>query len=487
MLAAVSGAPSGGGLTSEVAHRIVPPHNVEAEQACLGACLIESDVLDRISEILSGADDFYREAHQDIYTALMALAERNNNIDLITVTNELRNRGRLDACGGVPYLDSLSTLVQSAAHVVTYAQIVADRATERRLQQAGHQIIHIAQDGELMPANKVDRAEELIFAVADRKRTQQLEQIKPILQATFDEMHERFLKKETVTGVATGFRDLDALTSGFQKSNLIIIAARPAMGKTAFCLSMAQNVVLNPQKPGVVALFSLEMSRNELVQRVLCSVSQCNQMDVRKGNLQDQDWIRITRSMNLLADANLFIDDTSGITVLEMKAKARRLQKRSGLDMIVIDYLQLMRGSGKIENRVQEISEISRQLKGLAKELHVPVVALSQVGRGVEARQDKRPGLSDLRESGAIEQDADMVCFLYRDEYYNPQSEDTNVCEVIIAKQRNGPVDTVKLSFMMRWASFYNLDREHRESESSPRSSPAAFTEVPFSMPDDMF
>lgn len=363
------------------------------------------------------------------------------------------------------YLDSLTSLVQSSAHANSYAQIVADKATERRLQRAGNDITRLALQGDVTPANKVDRAEELVFAVADRRRNQQLEQIKATLQITFDEMYERFLKKETITGVSTGFRDLDELTSGMQKSNLIIVAARPAMGKTAFCLSIAKNVVLNRDKPGVVAVFSLEMSRSELVQRVLCSVAQVNQMDVRKGNLREEEWIRVTRGMNQLSEAQLYIDDTPGITVLEMKAKCRRLQKRQGLDLIIIDYLQLMRGSGRIENRVQEISEISRQLKGLAKELLVPVMALSQVSRQVESRQDKRPSLSDLRESGAIEQDADMVCFLYRDEYYNPQTEDTNMCEVIIAKQRNGPVDTVKLSFVKRYASFHNLEREHRDHD----------------------
>jgi replicative DNA helicase len=447
----------------------IPPHDIEAEQACLGACLIDGESLDRVAELLAGAEDFYRESHQDIFQSLLTLAEKNQNLDLITCANQLKAQNKLETCGGVAYLDSLIGLVQSSAHASSYAQIVADKATERRLQRAGNDITRIALQGDLTPANKVDRAEELVFAVADRRRNQQLEQIKPALQQTFDEMYERFLKKEQVTGVSSGFHELDELTAGFQKGNLIIVAARPAMGKTAFCLTVAKNIVLNPQKPGVVALFSLEMSRSELVQRVLCSVAQVNQMDVRKGNLREEQWIRVTRGMNQLSEAPLYIDDTSGITVLEMKAKCRRLQKRFGLDMIIIDYLQLMRGSGKIENRVNEISEISRQLKGLAKELSVPVMALSQVGRQVESRQDKRPSLADLRESGAIEQDADMVCFLYRDEYYNPQTEDTNVAEVIIAKQRNGPVDTVKLSFVNRYASFHNLERGHRDSDAPPR------------------
>jgi len=470
----------------EVSALHVPPHDIDAEQACLGACLLDAEALDRVAEVISGPDDFYREAHQDIYGALVALAEKNQNLDLITCTNQLKLQNKLESCGGVAYLDSLIVMVQSSAHVLSYAQIVADKATERRLQRAGTEIARMALQGELTPAEKVDRAEEKVFSVADRRRHQQLEQIKNTLQVTFDEMYERFRQKESVTGVSTGFTDLDELTSGLQKGNLIIVAARPAMGKTAFCLSIAKNVVLNRHKPGVVALFSLEMSRTELVQRVLCSVAQVNQMDVRKGNLSDQEWVRVSRGMNQLTDAMLFIDDTSGITVLDMKSKARRLQKRHGLDLLIIDYLQLMRGSGRIENRVQEISEISRQLKGLAKELSIPVIALSQVGRGVESRQDKRPALADLRESGAIEQDADLVCFLYRDEYYNPQTEDTNMCEVIIAKQRNGPVDTCKLSFVKRYASFHNLERERRDEDRPPRFPTIGGPQM-VDIPEDMF
>ncbi|MCA9794055.1 MAG: replicative DNA helicase [Candidatus Eremiobacteraeota bacterium] len=467
--------------SQEFASLHIPPHNIEAEQACLGACLIDPEALDRISEVLSGPDDFYRESHQDIYRALVALAEKNQNVDLITACNQLRDMEKLESCGGPAYLDSLVSMVQSSAHVTAYATIVAERATERRLQQAGTAITRIALDGDLTPATKVDQAEELVFAVADRRRNQQLEQIKPQLEATFEELYERYQNQTRVTGVSTGFRDLDELTAGLQKSNLIIVAARPAMGKTAFCLSLAQNVVLNKDDPRVVAVFSLEMSTAELCQRVLCSVAQVNAMDVRRGNLRDNEWQRITRAMNLLTDAPLYIDDTAGITPLEMKAKCRRLQKRHGLDLIIIDYLQLMRGSGKIENRVQEISAISRQLKMLAKELNIPVIALSQVGRGVEARQDKRPSLSDLRESGAIEQDADVVTFIYRDEYYNPHTEDVGVAEVIIAKQRNGPVDTVKLSFVKRFAAFRNLESALEAPPPSPFVKPPgdeAFVEL---------
>ena len=450
-------------MTDSVKVLHVPPHNIEAEQACLGSCLIDPEALDRISEVLTGGDDFYRESHQEIYRAIVTLAEKNQNVDLITACNQLRDMEKLDMVGGPAYLDSLITMVQSSAHVSEYAGIVADRATERRLQQAGNTINRLALDGEVSPADKVDQAEALVFAVADRRKNQQLEQIRPVLEKTFNELYERYQNTQTVTGIPTGFTSLDEMTAGLQKSNLIILAARPSMGKTAFCLSIAQNIILHRESPKIVAIFSLEMSSAELCQRVLCAVAQVNAMDVRRGNLSEGEWMRITRAMNQLANAPLYIDDTPAITPLEMKAKCRRLQKRYGLDLVIIDYLQLMRGSGKIENRVQEISGISRQLKGLAKELDIPVMALSQVGRGVEQRQDKRPALSDLRESGAIEQDADVVAFIYRDEYYNPHTEDVGMAEIIIGKQRNGPVGSTKLSFVKKFAAFGNLE-EHREA-----------------------
>lgn len=447
----------------EVSRLHIPPHNIEAEQACLGSCLIDAESLDRISEVIAGPDDFYREAHSEIFQAMVSLAERNSNIDLITVCNLLRDRGKLEFVGGAAYLDSMVSVVGSSAHVGSYARIVAETALERRLQQAGQQIQRIAGDGDMEVAEKVDRSEELVFSVADTRKSQHLLHVKPILETTFDELYERYQRKEEITGIATGFRELDAMTAGFQKSNLIILAARPSMGKTAFVLSMAINMILNKKRPATVAMFSLEMASTELVQRVLCSVARVNAQDVRTGRMREEDWQAITRAMNQLNEAPLFIDDTAAISPLEMKAKCRRLQKRHGLDVVIIDYLQLMKGGSKIENRAQEISTISRQLKMLAKELNIPVVALSQVGRGVEQRQDKRPGLADLRESGAIEQDADVVAFIYRDEYYNPQTEDVGIAEVIIGKQRSGPVGSARLSFVKRFAAFENLE-EDREA-----------------------
>jgi replicative DNA helicase len=446
------------GVDSDISKLHVPPHNIEAEQACLGSVLIDPESLDRISEVLTGQDDFYRESHREIYASMLRLAERNYNIDLITVCNDLRDLGKLDMVGGAAYLDSMVTMVGSSAHVNAYARIVTERATERRLQIAGQQIQRLATDGEIEVVEKVDRAEEMVFGVADTRKAQQLVHLKPILEKTFDDLHERALRKEQITGVPTGFAELDAITAGFQKQNLIILGARPSMGKTAFCLSLAINAILHKSKPCTVAIFSLEMGASELAQRVLCAVARVNAQDVRTGRMREEDWQAITRAMNHLNEAPLYIDDTAAITPIEMKAKCRRLQKRHGLDMVIIDYLQLMRGGGKTENRAQEISTISRMLKMMAKELNIPVIALSQVGRGVEQRQDKRPGLSDLRESGAIEQDADIVAFLYRDEYYHPQTEDVGIAEVIIAKQRSGPVGSVRLSFVKRFAAFENLE-----------------------------
>ena len=469
--------------SQEVSKLHIPPHNIEAEQACLGACLIDAEALDRISEMISGPDDFYREAHGEIYSAMVYLAEANNNIDLITVCNRLRDLNKLDFVGGATYLDSMVSVVGSSAHAMSYAKIVSEAATERRLQQAGQQIQRLAGEGEVEVSEKVDKAEELVFSVADRRKSQQLLHVKPILETTFDELYERFQRKEEITGIPTGFRDLDAMTAGFQKSNLIILAARPSMGKTAFVLSMAQNIILNKKRPATVAMFSLEMAATELVQRVLCSTARVNAQDVRTGRMREEDWQAITRAMNQLNEAPLFIDDTAAITPLEMKAKCRRLQKRHGLDMVIIDYLQLMRGGSKIENRAQEISTISRQLKMLAKELNIPVIALSQVGRGVEQRQDKRPGLSDLRESGAIEQDADIVAFIYRDEYYHPQTEDVGIAEVIIGKQRSGPVGSVRLSFVKRFAAFENLEEDR---EAPPTNRPVVPPDDGFEVLDDI-
>lgn len=443
----------------------IPPHNIEAEQACLGSCLIDPEAFDKVASALSGADDFYRVSHSVIFSAMIDLAENNSNIDLITVSSYLKDHGQLETCGGAGYLDSLISMVGTSAFVANYARIVADKATERRLQQAGNEIVGLALQGEEEAAKKVDQAEELIFAVGSQRTKTELVQLKEMLGVTFEKLYERYLSHETITGVATGFTDLDEITGGLQPGNLIVLGARPSMGKTAFAMSIAINVALNKEKPGVVAVFSLEMSHVELCQRVMGSVAKINVKSLRTGELKDSDWQSLTQALNDLNSAQLYIDDQSGTSVLEMKAKLRRLKKRVGLDLVVIDYLQLIQGSGRTENRVNELSEISRQLKGMAKELEVPVVALSQLSRQVEQRPDKRPVLSDLRESGAIEQDADLVAFIYRDYYYNKQNEEKRgTAEIIIAKQRNGPVGTVELAFVEQYAGFGNLAKEFESS-----------------------
>lgn len=459
-------------VDTDISKLSIPPHSIEAEQACLGSVLVDPEALDRISEVIAGPDDFYRDSHREIYTAMLRLAQRNFNVDLLTICSDLRDLGKLDGVGGPAYLDSMVTQVRTSAHVESYAQIVAQRATERRLQMAGQKIQRLAVDGEVEVAEKVDRAEELVFAVADTRKAQQLVPLKVVLERSFDILHERMQQKNQITGISSGFAALDEITAGFQKQNLIILGARPAMGKTAFCLSLAINAALSRRDPRAVAIFSLEMGASELAQRVLCTVARVDAQSVRTGKMRVEDWQAFARAMNVLNEAPLYIDDSAAVTPLEMKAKCRRLQKRHGLDMVIIDYLQLMRSSGRNENRVQEISNISRQLKMMAKELDIPVIALSQVSRGVEQRQDKRPGLADLRESGAIEQDADLVAFLYRDEYYHPQTEDVGVAEVIVAKQRSGPVGEVRLSFVRKFAAFENLAEDREPPAPSRRIRP---------------
>lgn len=461
-------------MSDPVSPGLTPPHNLLAEQACLGSCLIDQMAFGRVSEYIAGPDDFYREAHKEIYGAMVSLVNRNDNIDYITLTEFLRANGKLEFCGGGSYINDLTNMVGSSAYVSEYARIVADKATERRLQEAGNAIARLAFDGEGEAAYKVDKAEELVFAVGDMRHKVDLVPLRDSMETTLERMHEHFLQKKTITGVPTGFTEIDNLTSGFQPSNLIVIGARPSMGKTAFALSLALNVALNPDC-GAVAIFSLEMSNEEICQRLLCAMAQINSMELRQGKMGDSDWQRIARAVNKLSVAPIYIDEQSSTTVLEIKSKLRRMKKKEegegglsgkkGLSLVIIDYLQLIRGSssnsGSAANRVQEISEITRQLKGLAKELKVPVVALSQLSRNLENRQDKRPIMADLRESGAIEQDADVIAFLYRDKYYNPQSEMGDITEVIVAKQRNGPVDTVRLAFLQRYGSFHNLVEEN--------------------------
>ncbi|GAB4262271.1 replicative DNA helicase [Thermincola ferriacetica] len=437
----------------------IPPQNLDAEQSVLGAMLIDKESIIKVSEILR-PEDFYRDAHKHIYEAMLDLSERNEAVDLITLTEELRQRGFLDQVGGAAYVAGLATMVPTAANVEYYARIVEEKALLRNLINVATRIVALGYESDEEPTELIDTAEKMIFELSQRKAREGFSPLKNILMQTFDRIEDLYNNKGQITGVPSGFVDLDRLTSGFQPSDLIIVAARPSMGKTAFCLNIAQHAAVRSQVP--VAIFSLEMSKEQLVQRILCSQAMVDQQKIRTGNLEEEDWKKLTKAAGPLSQAPIYIDDTPGLSVSEMRAKARRLKAEKGLGLIVIDYLQLMSASSRrSENRQQEISEISRSLKLLARELQAPVIALSQLSRAVEQRQDKRPMMSDLRESGSLEQDADLVMFIYRDDYYNPESEKRGISELIIAKQRNGPVGTVELGFLKEFTKFVNLER-HR-------------------------
>jgi len=444
----------------------IPPHSLEAERAVLGALLLERESLPRAIEILR-ASDYYKEGHRQIYSSMVALFERNEPVDLLTLSEELRRQGTLEEVGGAAALASLVEEAATAAHVVSYATIVREKALLRDLIRTATEIIGQSYEQRDDVDALLDQAEGLIFQISERRLQGSAIPVRAILKDTFEYIERLYDRKEHVTGLATGFRRLDELTSGFQPSDFIIIAGRPSMGKTAFALNIAKNVGVVLRKN--VLILSLEMSKEQLVQRLLCSEAKVDSQKVRTGYLEQRDWHRLTNAAGRLADAPIFIDDTPALSVLEARAKARRMKAEHALDLVVIDYLQLMRGRN-VENRQQEISEISRSLKALSKELAVPVVALSQLSRAVEARQSKdyRPQLSDLRESGALEQDADLIIFLYRpDRYGLPVEGDDGNAEAIIGKQRNGPVDKVPLVFLPEFASFEDPAPRYR-SEPQP-------------------
>jgi replicative DNA helicase len=425
----------------------VPPQNLEAEQSVLGAMLIDRDAVVSVSNLLR-PEDFYADKHQQLYTSIVAIFNRGEPVDLITLQDELRKRGQIDDIGGLTYLTSLINMVPSTANVQQYASIVEQKATLRRLQTVARKIVDECYGTEDMDATLVD-AEKSVFAVTQRRSAKGYIHIKDALVTAYGHLEYLYSSKGRTTGVTSGFRDLDQMTSGFQPSDMIIVAARPSVGKTAFTLNVARNAaVLGGAK---VMFFSLEMGAEQLALRLLASEAAVDGHKLRTGQLQDQDWQRLGAGLATLSEAGIFIDDTPNCPLPELRSKARRVSQEHGLDMIIIDYLQLMSIPQKQSaqaNRQQEISEISRSLKQLARELKVPVIALSQLSRSVEQRQDKRPMLSDLRESGAIEQDADMVAFLYRDDYYDAESEKKNMVEIIVAKHRNGPVGSVDLYFM---------------------------------------
>lgn len=432
----------------------VPPQNIEAEKSVLGAMLIDDEAIGLAVENLDEAW-FYNEAHRTIYQAIVSLYNDRKNVDLITLTDKLKNEGQLAQVGGVSYVSSIIDFVPTSANIEHYSSIVKEKGILRRLIKNSTQIISECYEAKGSIESVVDNAERLIFEIADLKQTQKSYHIKDLVKEGIETIDRLYQRKESLTGIPTGFVDVDKMTSGLQNSDLVIVAARPSMGKTAFAITMAENFAL--KYGGGVAIFSLEMSKEQLVQRMLCSQARVDAHKVRSGFLSPADWPLLTKAAAELSNSRIFIDDTPAISVLELRAKARRLKANHDIQMIVLDYIQLMRGTAKIENRQQEISEISRSLKALARELKVPLIALSQLSRLVEQRQDHRPQLSDLRESGAIEQDADVVILLMREEYYTPTEENRGVADVILAKQRNGPVGTVKLSFLKEYVRFENL------------------------------
>ena len=420
----------------------IPPHSVEAEQSVLGSILLDKEAMISVSETLV-PEDFYKEAHKVIYESMLKLYNSQSEIDLITLTDELRDQGYLDDIGGIAYITSLSTVVPTTSNIKYYVNIVKEKSISRQLISAANDSINLGYDGSAKVEYVLENAEKKIFDISQERATNDFQPINQVISEALSMLEKLYEEKNDVTGLTTGFRDLNKKINGLQRSDLLLIAARPAMGKTAFALNLVQNAALKGDAS--VAVFSLEMSKEQLVQRMIASQSTVELKKIKTGTLADNDWPRITDGMAILSGAKIHIDDTPGIKISELRSKCRKLKIEKGLDLVLIDYLQLMEGEGQNESRQQEIAKISRSLKILAKELDCPVVALSQLSRAPEQRADHRPMLSDLRESGSIEQDADIVMFLYRDEYYNPDTEKKNIGEVIVAKNRHGETGTVEL------------------------------------------
>jgi replicative DNA helicase len=438
----------------------VPPQNIDAEKSLLGAVLIDEETLADISEHVS-PKDFYDKRHGTIYGGMMRLYEHHKPVDLLTLTEELKKKDELDIIGGSAYLTDLTNYVPTAAHAEAYAELVAQKAVRRRLIKASGEISELGFDEDTTTQELLERAEAELFSVSDQSLKQDLTSIETILTESFDRLEELHRNKGALRGIPTGYRDLDNMTAGLQRSDLIILAARPAMGKTTLVTNLAYNVATIAKQP--VLFFSLEMSKEQLVDRMLADASGVDSWNIRTGNLSDDDFGKLSEAMGEMAEAPIFIDDTPGLSVLEMRTKARRAAHEAPLGLIIVDYLQLMQGSGRDNgNRVQEVSEISRGLKLIARELNVPVIALSQLSRSVETRTPQIPQLSDLRESGSIEQDADIVSFIYRPGYYEPDNpEFENITQLIIAKHRNGPVGRVELFFHPERLRFMSLDKHH--------------------------
>ncbi len=438
----------------------IPPQHLEAEEFVLGAILIDNQAMNKVLEVLSPSA-WYREAHRKIFQAMIELTEVNEAIDQVTVSECLRRRNELEQIGGAAYLAKLVAQVPTAANVRHHAKIVQEKALLRNLITVATDIVASGYRDSEKVEDLIDQAERSIFEIAERKMRPSFVPVREIVKASFETIERLYEKKERVTGVPTGFTDLDEMTSGLQPSDLIIVAGRPSMGKTALALSIAQYAAI--EKRETVAIFSLEMSKEQLVLRMLCSEARVDAHKLRSGFLGRADWPKLTSAAGRLAEAPIYIDDSPAMTVLEMRAKARRLKAERGLGLVIVDYLQLMRGRGGADNREQEISDISRSLKALAKELAIPVIALSQLSRAVETRGgDKKPQLSDLRESGAIEQDADVVMFIFREEVYRQTEENRGVADILLRKQRNGPTGEFQMAFIDRYTRFENLDTAHR-------------------------
>lgn len=439
----------------------IPPQSTEAEASLLGSLLIDTDAIVKVADLLR-AEDFYDERHRYIYEAAVALYEKHSPIDILTLTEELKNKQLLEIVGGASYVTELTNYVPTAAHVEQYAEIIATKAMRRRLIKASQDIVSFSYDEARGFKELVEEAEARLFEVSNRHVSQDLVSLESVLSSSFDRLDDLHRDKGKIRGVPTGFRDLDNLLAGWQRSDLVILAARPSMGKTALSLNFAHNVAVKADQP--VLMFSMEMSKEQLVDRLLAAEAGVDAWNLRTGNLTDSDFEKIGQAMGTLSEAKMFIDDTPGITVSDLRTKARREAHRHDIGLIIVDYLQLMSGGSRFSgdgNRVQEISEISRGLKGIARELNVPVIALSQLSRSVESRSPQIPQLADLRESGSIEQDADVVAFIYREDYYNPDSDRRGITDLFIKKHRNGPTGHVELYFDKDKQRFRSLDTKH--------------------------
>ncbi len=433
----------------------VPPHSEEAEQSVIGSILIDHDAVGVAAENLK-PEDFYNLRHKEIFEAILDLYHAGRAVDLVTLKSQLEHRGKLEAAGDMKYLSQVATAVPNSVHIRQYVKIVKDKALYRRFIQLGNQVLQQSFTTETPIEQLSESVEKQVFSILQNRGSQDFSHIKDVLMESFDDIEKIAANGGTVAGISTGFVDLDQKTAGLHPSDLVIVGARPAMGKTAFGLNLVQNAAVKGGK--TCAVFNLEMSKKQIVNRMLACEAGVSMEHIRSGNMTDQDWEKLVEALGPLSEAPIYIDDTGGITFSEVRSKCRKLKIEHGLDLVMIDYLQLMSGSGRAgDNRQQEISEISRGLKMMARELDVPVIALSQLSRTLESRADHRPMMSDLRESGAIEQDADVIIFLYRDEYYHPDSEDKNIAEIIIGKQRNGPVGTVKLRYDGEYTRFSNL------------------------------